>query len=353
MRHMKIELGRVAFAAGALVIGLHATPPAGVNNMRATAAHDDQTGRGSPATDIPVLPYKLVDWPAPPISAAGVPMGPWNFIQVASVAITARGSILVLHRGAHPIMEFESNGSFVRSWGDGMFSEGKVGAIPQASWTEDKSHYSAVYGPAGCTACGAHSVRVDTQGNIWVIDAPGHVVYKMTPEGKELMRLGRKGVSGTGPDTFNLPTDVAFAANGDVYVSDGYGSARVVKYSRDGKYLLQWGSRGKGPGQFGLPHNLVTDARGRVYVTDRDNQRIELFDSEGKFLSQWTSTGGVSGLAITRDQRIWTGETLRDLEGKILGRLPGTTGGHGVAVTNSGDVYIAQLNGVVQKFIRQ
>ena len=116
---------------------------------------------------IPSLPYKLVEWPTPPISAAGVP-GAWNFIQVSSVAITARGTVLVLHRGAHPIMEFDSNGKFVRSWGDGMFSEGKVAAIPEAHWTEDKSHYSAVYGPAGCTACGAHSVRVDPQGNIWV-----------------------------------------------------------------------------------------------------------------------------------------------------------------------------------------
>jgi DNA-binding beta-propeller fold protein YncE len=317
-------------------------------------ANGGQTGRGNAAADIPILPYKLVEWPTLPTSAAGVPAGPWNFIQVSSVAVTPRGSILVLHRGAHPIMEFESNGTFVRSWGDGMFSEGKVGAIPQANWTPDKSHYSAVYGPAGCTSCGAHSVRVDPQGNIWAIDAPGHVVYKMNPERKEIMRLGTKGVSGTGPNTFNLPTDVAFAANGDVYVTDGYGSARVVKYSRDGKYLLQWGTRGKGPSEFGLPHNLVIDAQGRVYVTDRDNQRIEVFDANGKFLSQWTGTGGISGLAITKDQRIWTGEVLRDQDGKILGRLPGTSiGGHGVAVTDSGDVYVAQLSGVVQKFVKQ
>jgi DNA-binding beta-propeller fold protein YncE len=317
-------------------------------------ASGDQVGRGDAAAEIPSLPYKLVEWPTPPISAAGVP-GAWNFIQVSSVAITERGTVLVLHRGAHPIMEFDRDGRFVRSWGDGMFSEGKVAAIPQASWTEDKSHYSAVYGPAGCTACGAHSVRVDSQGNIWVIDAPGHVVYKLNSEGKEIMRLGSKGISGTSPNNFNLPTDVAFAPNGDVYVSDGYGSARVVKYSRDGKYMLQWGTRGKGPGEYGLPHNLVTDRQGRVYVTDRDNERIEVFDSNGKFLSQWTGTGGISGLFMTKDQRIWTGGILRDLDGKVLGRLPGpgTTGAHGVAVTDSGDVYLAQLSGVVQKFVKQ
>lgn len=312
-----------------------------------------QVGGGNEAADIPILPYKSVEWPTPPTSVAGVPAGPWNFIQVASVAVAARGNILVLHRGAHPIMEFETTGTFVRSWGDGMFSEGKVGAIPEAHWTDDKSHYSAVYGPAGCTSCGAHSVRVDPQGNIWVVDAPGHVVYKLNPAGTEIMRLGTKGVSGTGPQTFNMPTDIAFAANGDLYVTDGYVSARVVKYSRDGKYLSQWGKRGKGPGEFGLPHNLVIDAQGRVYVTDRDNERIQVFDGNGKFLSQWIGTGSVSGLAMTKNQRIWTGSILRDLDGKAVGRLPRAIGGHGVAVTDSGDVYIAQLSGVVQKFVKQ
>jgi DNA-binding beta-propeller fold protein YncE len=313
-----------------------------------------QTGRGDAAADVPALPHKLADWPAHPTSAANLP-GDWNFIQVASVAVTARGNILVLHRGAHPLIEFDAKGTLVRSWGDGVFSEGKVAAIPQVNWSADKSHYSAVYGPAGCASCGAHSVRVDPQGNIWLVDAPAHIVYKMTPELKEIMHLGTKGVRGTGPNNFNLPTDVAFAPNGDLYVTDGYGSARVVKYSRDGKYLLEFGKRGTGPGEFGLPHNLVVDAQGRVYVTDRDNQRIEVFDANGKFLSEWKGTGGVSGLAITKDQKIWTGGTLRDLDGKVVGRLagPGTAGAHGVAVSESGDVYLAQLSGVVQKFVKQ
>jgi DNA-binding beta-propeller fold protein YncE len=346
MRATKTASRSVVFMAGLLLVGVflvvaHVRPANGSQSGRANAAAAD-------------LPYKLVEWPAAPTSAAGVP-GAWNFIQVASVATTARGTILVLHRGAHPIMEFESSGKLVRSWGDGMFSEGKVAAIPEAHWTAQKSHYSAVYGPAGCASCGAHSVRVDPSGNIWVIDAPGHVIYKLNAEGKEVMHLGTKDVAGTGPGNFNLPTDIAVAANGDLYVTDGYGSARVVKYTRDGKYLLQWGTRGKGPGEFGLPHNLVIDARGRVYVTDRDNQRIEVFDSNGKFLSQWTGTGGISGLALTKDQKIWTGGTLRDLDGTVLGKLagPGTAGAHGVAVTDAGDVYLAQLSGVVQKFVKQ
>jgi DNA-binding beta-propeller fold protein YncE len=309
-------------------------------------------GRGR-LDDITALPNTLVEWPTPPTSAAGVP-SPWNFIQVASVAITARGTVLVLHRGAHPIMEFDGKGALLRTWGDGLFSEGKVAAIPQTFWTDDKSHYSAVYGPAGCTSCGAHSVRVDPQGNIWVVDAPGHVIYKLNAEGKEIMRLGTKGTSGTSTNTFNLPTDIAFAPNGDLYVTDGYGSARVVKFSREGKFLSQWGKRGKGPGEFMLPHNVVTDAQGKVYVTDRDNQRVEVFDANGTFLTQWTDTGGVSGLFMTKDQRIWTGGVLRSLDGKAIGRLngPGTPGAHGVTATASGEVYLAQLSGIVQKFVQ-
>jgi len=300
----------------------------------------------------PALPYKLVEWPAPATSAAGF-AAPWNLIQASGVAISAKGTVLVLHRGAHPILEFDSNGKLIRSWGDGLFSEGKVAAIPQKNWAPDRSHYSAVYGPAGCTSCGAHSVRVDPQGNIWLIDATGHIIYKLNQDGKEIMRLGTRGVSGTSSSTFNLPTDVAFAPNGDLYVTDGYGGARVVKYSRDGKYLLEWGTRGTGPGQFGLPHNVVVDPENRVYVTDRDNQRIQVFDSNGKFLTEWKNTGGVSGLAITKDGRIVTGAVLRDLNGSVVGRFPEAGAAHGVAVDSAGNIYLAQLTGIVQKFVKQ
>lgn len=222
---------------------------------------------------------------------------------------------------AHIPFFFDPTGKFIRSWGDGMFSEERVAAVAPGDRANGASGYSAVYGPAGCDSCGVHSIRLDAVGNIWVVDAPGHVVYKMDPRGKVLLQLGLRGVPGMSPTNLNLPADVAFASNGDVYVSEGYGNARVVKYSRDGKYLLHWGKRGSGPGEFQLPHKLVVDARDRVYVTDRDNRRVEVFDAKGKFLTGWRDTGGVSALAITGNQHIWTGGVLRSLDGKPIARV--------------------------------
>ena len=305
---------------------------------------------GQPASGQVAEYTEVPAWPDPAMSAAGT-AAPWNFGQVSGVATSANGYILVLHRGAQPIMLFDPGGRFVRAWGDGLFSDGKVGGISPADRVPGQSGYTAVYGPAGCHACGAHSVRVDPDGNIWVVDAPGHVVYKMNPQGRVLMELGSKGVAGMSRNTFNLPTDVGFAPNGDLYVSDGYGNARVVKYTAGGKYLLEWGSRGIGPGEFGLPHNLVVDDDGRVYVTDRDNQRVQVFTSDGEFLREWADIGGNSALFMTAEQQIWTGGTLRNLEGEAVATLPGGNGGHGMTVSNAGDVFVAQLAGRVQRFV--
>ena len=296
---------------------------------------------------------EVTAWPSPATSAAGTPAA-WNFGQVSGVATSANGYIVVLHRGAQPIMLFDSGGRFVRAWGDGLFSNGKVGGISPADRVPGRSGYTAVYGAAGCHACGAHSIRVDPDGNIWVVDAPGHVVYKMNPQGRVLMELGSKGATGMSRNTFNLPTDVGFAPNGDVYVSDGYGNARVVKYTADGQYLLEWGSRGTGPGEFGLPHNLVVADEGHVYVTDQDNQRVQVFSAAREFLSEWADIGANSALFMTmsEDQQIWTGGTLRNLAGEAVATLPGGNGGHGMTVSGTGEVFVAQLSGRVQKFVR-
>lgn len=304
--------------------------------------------------DAPTLDYQAVEeWPLPSTSAIGAP-GPWNFGQVSGVAVNTNGNVLVLHRGAHPILEFESNGKFVRSWGDGLISEGKVFTLAPQYQVAGRTIHSGVYGPAGCMACGAHSIRVDPQGNIWVVDASGQVIHRMNQQGEVTMQLGTKGVSGTGRDTFNLPTDIAFAPDGSLYVSDGYANERVVKFSPDGKYLLEWGKRGSGPGEFTLPHNIAIDAQGRVYVTDREGSRIEVFDAGGKFLKEWPGVGGISALFLTKDQKLWAGDALFDLDGRLLGRLPRPAGGaHGMAMSESGDVYQALLSGTVAKFVKK
>ncbi len=321
-----------------------------------------QQGNGPRAgTDEPVLSdYKAVaEWPIEAMGDKGYPAGPWNYWQVPSVTVEADGNILVMHRGDFPILEYEPNGKFIGPWGHIRFSEGKVMEgkmfVPPEDRRPGMSRYQALYGPAGCSNCGAHSIRTDPRGNIWVIDATGDVIYKLSPRGQILMMLGQKGKPGDGPNNFYLPTDVGFAPNGDFYVSDGYGNARVVKFSRDGKYLLQFGKRGNGPGEFQLPHNVVVDAQDRVYVTDRENQRVEVFDANGKYLTEWDHTGGVSSLVISSDQKIWLGGTERDLDGKIIGRLPGegSTGAHGAAVADNGDVYLGLLSGKVEKFVKQ
>ena len=156
-------------------------------------------------------------------------------------------------------------------------------------------------------------------------------------------------MAGAGPDTFNLPTDVGFSPGGDIYVSDGYGNARVVKFSSDGTYLSEWGSRGTGPGEFGLPHGIAVDEDGRVYVVDRDNRRVQVFDGDGMFLDEWTELVGVQTVFVTKAQQIWTGGTLRTLDGEPLAELVNGGGGHGLTAADTA-VFVGQLSGRVQKF---
>jgi hypothetical protein len=322
----------------------------------ASVALCQQTHAAEPGWEASVLNYKLVpEWPKPALGDKGFPAGPWNYWQVPGVTVEQNGNVLVLHRGDDAILEYKPNGDLIGPWGDVKFSQGKIMFVPKEDRTAAISGYQAVYGPSGCSNCGAHEIRTDPAGNIWVVDAPGQVIYKLTAQGRTILTLGAKGKAGMTAGTFYLPTDVAFAPNGDIVVSDGYGNARIVRFTAEGKYLSQFGRRGNGPGQFQLPHNVVIDAKGRIYVTDRDNQRVEVFDADGKYLSEWDHIGGVSSLVMTTDQRIWTGGVLRDLNGAIIGRLPGegSSESHGAAVAANGDIYLGLLSGKVEKFVKQ
>lgn len=227
-----------------------------------------------------------------------------------------------------------------------------------------------------------HGIHVDRAGNVWITDGQGnkegtmgHQVIKFSPDGKVLMRLGQAGVAGSGPDTFNEPCDVITAPNGDIFVSDGHSgqsdnpppgaTGRIVKFTKDGKYVKEWGKIGRGPGEFRTPHALAFDSRGRLFVADRGNHRIQIFDQEGTFLSEWKQFSRVSGLFIDRNDRLYaidsesnptrhpewkTGVRVGSVnEDRVLAFIPPHdngqpqgAAGEGVAVDPDGNVYAAE-----------
>src|SRR5262245_47905084 len=232
--------------------------------------------------------YRAVaGWPTLPDA---VKLGP-----VSAVATDAADNVYVFHRTKTPIFVFNKDGKFLRSWGDGLVKT-------------------------------AHGLRVDRDGNIWTTDIGSHLVMKFDPQGKVLLTLGKKDEAGDTPDKFNKPTDVAVSASGDFYVADGYGNSRVVKFSKEGKYLKEWGKKGTGEGEFNLPHAISLVSKGRVYVGDRENNRIQLFDADGKFIAQWKESGAPFGLFLANDERVLVadgrgnGVNVLDFQGKSLGR---------------------------------
>jgi DNA-binding beta-propeller fold protein YncE len=266
--------------------------------------------------------------------------------EAAGVAVNSHGEIFVFHRGTHPLLEFRPDGTFVRSIADGLYGF----EFP-------------------------HAVRVDGQDNLWTVDEGANVIVKFSPVRRVLMVLGRKpervesatpGVAPQRPEwQFNRPTDVAFGPAGEIFVSDGYGNSRIVKYNRDGELIKTWGRRGAAPGEFHTPHTLVTDAAGKVYVGDRENKRIQVFDGDGNFQAAWDQVGVPWALCITPPPRQFiymadatTGEIKKlDLSGKVLGTF-GKSGKrlgefgwvHELACPAENTIYAAELlNWRVQK----
>lgn len=251
---------------------------------------------------------------------------------VSAVATDAADRVFVCHRAQRPVLVFARDGTLLRSWGD--------------------DHLKT-----------PHGLRIDREGNVWLTDIGHHQVLKFNADGRLLMALGKQGQAGKGPDQFDRPTDVAFTSSGDFYVSDGYGNTRVLKFSKDGKLLKQWGTPGTGPGEFNLPHSICVDAKGRVIVGDRENNRIQVFDGEGKFVTQWTAGGAPFGMFLAGD-RLFVADgrahwvTVLDTNGQALGRFgePGAAPGqfklpHMLCVDSKGAVYVAEVdNKRIQKF---
>jgi DNA-binding beta-propeller fold protein YncE len=269
---------------------------------------------------------------------AKLPAG-WNLGECSGVAVDKDDNVWVFNRGPHPVIEFSKSGQMLRAWTE----------VPVKS---------------------SHGIRVDRDGNIWLVDVAGHKILKMSPSGRVLMAIGGVGDAPgeqNTKDAFNRPTNVAFAKDGTFFISDGYVNSRVVKYSKDGDYISQWGSKGTGDGQFNLVHDVVFDSKGLLYVADRNNWRIQVFDQDGKYLTQWNNIGDPWSMEyVARENAIYMVDGQNDqlarldMNGKITGILGahGKTPGkfhypHGVAVDSTGAIYVAEIrNWRVQKFVK-
>ena len=306
----------------------------------------------------PPNPYRtVIGFVKPP---AGRALGAMSMVDVAkdgSVWIAERcGENNCLgHDTIAPIIHTDANGKWIVAFGAGKFA-----------WP--------------------HGIYVDPDGNLWVTDARagqgrGHQVIKFASDGGELLRLGVAGEAGDDDAHFNGPTDVVVGRNGNVFVSDGHEAAsnnRVMKFTRDGKFVTSWGGSGSGPGQFLVPHALAIDSAGRLFVADRDNNRLQIFDQDGNFLAEWKQFGRPSGLYISADDTLYVSDNQSNEErhpgwargirvgsakdGSVMAFVPDPdfdpkrsqeTGAHGLSADARGAIYGAEVySQSVKKYVR-
>jgi DNA-binding beta-propeller fold protein YncE len=268
----------------------------------------------------------------------GVTVGP-----AASVTFDSRGHLFVLTRGMQPIMEFDENGKYIRAFGQGLFTR-------------------------------THGIRVDKAGNIWVTDVGAHIVMKLNPQGQVVQTLGTRGQAGdwnesTQSRRFTEPTDIVFAPNDDFFIVQGHnpagGDPRVLKFDRNGNFVKSWGGKGKDSGQFAVAHGIGIDAKNQLWVADRENQRIQVFDTDGKFIREM-KYGGLPCALDIGSQNVYmvngfAGQILQlDLDGKVLAVTgkPGNALGefgeaHFIAVSPKAELFVADVTSGVHKFVKR
>ncbi len=269
--------------------------------------------------------YRPLDnWPKLP---AGMELG-----SCTGIDIDRRDRLFVAGGSDDPIIILDRHGKYLGGWGKGVI--------------ENK-----------------HSVRIHN-GRAWVTDRGRHQVFEFTLDGKMLQSFGTRGELGTGLEQFNKPSDIAFGADGTMYISDGYGNTRVMVFNADGTFRKTWGTAGTAAGEFNLPHNIAIDAAGRVYVADRGNARIQVFGPDGEFLKQWNHLGTPCGLFLSDEQVLFStdGKDQRvyvlDLEGNILSQFGADSGLEGFELTHSvvldsyGALYVTDAAGMkIRKFV--
>jgi sugar lactone lactonase YvrE len=236
------------------------------------------------------------DAPNPYTLVSGWAQIPRAWAPTNNVYVDAKDNVWVMDRctpkgcaGSEvaPIWELSSSGKVLKNFGGGMF------AFP-------------------------HTVKPDADGNIWAVDGDakdgrGNQVFKFSPDGKVLMTLGKAGQGGTGPDVFDRPTGIAFAANGDIFISEGhaptFGNSRITKFDKSGKRLASFGHLGSGDGEFKSPHVIAFDSQGRLFVADRSNSRVDIFSPDGKFLMSWKQFGRPSGIFIDKNDMLYVSDS--------------------------------------------
>ena len=282
--------------------------------------------------------------------------------SVAGVGVNSHGDVFVFHRAG-------------RTWPDSDQLELTPIARPTVDVFDGHSGKLLTRWGADLFAM-PHGLTIDDHDNVWLTDVALQQVYKFSADGHVLLTLGERGVAGNDAGHFNRPTAVAVSRDGSFYVSDGYKNTRVMKFSADGTFMFQWGTRGAGPGQFDLPHGIALDSAGDVYVADRENHRIQVFDLTGHFLKQWSGDqlGRPYALAIDHRGMVYVADggdqpdappdrsawVLVQPDGTPLARVGrfGNYDGqfqmaHSIAVDAEGSVYVGDIKGArVQKFTR-
>lgn len=263
----------------------------------------------------------------------------------SGVAFDAQGHMWVLNRGEHPLVEFDGQGRFVRSLGEGMFNRG-------------------------------HGLRIAPDGSIWTTDVQGHTVMKMNTKGEVLLTLGTRGQPGgwdeaAGTRLLFEPADIAFGPGGDVFVVQGHGrgEGRVLRFDKTGRFKMSWGGKGSAPGQFDQPHSILVTAQNQLLVADRENRRVQVFDLDGHFIKAWKFNGLPCGLVVGPDKQLYlatgfSGQILRlNADGKAAAMMgqpgPGPALGefgeaHYMAFAPNTDIYVADtINAKLHRFAKK